>query len=115
MHNSATGNPFGGFVSGSPRPGASPAIPPPPTPEGCVGFAVESLEKQIHATGEMLAEVYRRLERVLIPDDTGIPVDGKQTPADPRACPLTNTITALDHRLAGIRHGMEELLRRINL
>ncbi len=96
--------------------GNSLALPPPPTPEGCVGFAIESLEKQIHATGEMLAEVYRRLDRVLIPDDTAnrTDVDGS-APVDPRACPLTNTITALDHRLASIRHGMEELLRRINL
>lgn len=88
---------------------------PPPTPEGCVGFAVESLEKQIHATGEALAEVYRRLERVLIQDDTARSVDSDKTPADPRACPLANHVMALDHRMASIRHGMEELLRRINL
>lgn len=89
--------------------------PPPPTPEGSVGYAVECLEKQIYATAEALAEVYRRLERVLVPDETAAKQGVEGFPNDPRASPLTNAIITLDHRLAGVRNGIEELLRRINL
>jgi len=89
--------------------------PPPPSPEGGVGHAVECVEKQIYATAEAIAEVYRRLERVLVPDETTAKTAVAEFPPDPRASPLTNSITILDYRLAGVRTTIEELLRRINL
>ena len=101
-----------------PRPGirAGQTMPPPPVPEGSVAHSVESLEKQISATGEVLLELGRRLERVLVPDESANKqASGCDTPTDNRRCVLTNQILTLDHRLASVRHGVEELIRRINL